>query len=298
MKTTELFVEQVLIGLAVIAVTALIVGGEVASFLLDPKPGELAVILAVAYLIGIIFDRYSDTLLGGLEQHHRLHFALKRFKGGVVPSEDPFPEDKYRIKILHNDRASDYAHYLRSRIRLTRAMTVLVPALMVAIPVTLGTAAGTARHVICFLVVAVYAAFFLVGVKRRKDATADNVTENPKGSYKPPRTTGLLDEVVREWYAKKWSAQDAQEDYPLAVFVLRNESISWAVLVLAIVGLASFVLFHQPEQKLPLLVAGLILVGGLAVTALVGWSWWRITETFCRFLADYDGFSSETRPAD
>jgi hypothetical protein len=297
-KTTELFVEQVIIGLAVIAVGALIIGGAVVKFVLTAELGELAVVVAVAYLIGIVFDRFSDTLLGGLEQHHRLRFALKQLKSGLAPLEDPFPEDKYRMLILRHNRASDYAHYLRSRIRLTRAMTVLAPALFVAISGTLSKVAGIERNVICMVVVAVYTISFLVRVRKRQNASAENLKKHPKGSYDPPRTTALLDGVVHEWYAKKWLAQNGKEDLSVALFVLRSEPISWAVLVLATVGAASFVLFHQPQQESVHLVAGLILLGGPAVTALMGWSWWRISETFCRFLADHDRFFPETQPTD
>lgn len=70
MKTTEIFVEQVLIGLLVLAIGGLPYWKwcEVCKAWDDLGKGVL--LIAVAYLLGIIFDRYADTLLSRVEQYH------------------------------------------------------------------------------------------------------------------------------------------------------------------------------------------------------------------------------------
>jgi hypothetical protein len=82
MKTTELFVEQTLTGLLILAAGA-------APFLswekLEKLPGEAkggidissaAGAIGIAYLLGVIFDRFADTLLERINRWNRLLFAI------------------------------------------------------------------------------------------------------------------------------------------------------------------------------------------------------------------------------
>jgi hypothetical protein len=101
MKTTELFVEQTLTGFLVLAAGA-------APFLswekLEKLPGEAkggidissaAGAIGVAYLLGVVFDRFADTLLERINRWNRLLFAigLKKENKALSP-DDPFPEDR------------------------------------------------------------------------------------------------------------------------------------------------------------------------------------------------------------
>lgn len=74
MKTTEIFVEQVLIGLLVLATGFLPYcnTGKIKELFESKSIVEGAGIVAIAYLLGIVFDRFADTLLSRLEQYHRL----------------------------------------------------------------------------------------------------------------------------------------------------------------------------------------------------------------------------------
>lgn len=266
MKTTELFVEQVLIGLAVVVTGALFVSVEAATFIFKADLGALAVLGAVAYLVGILFDRFGDTILACLEQHHRLQFALKQLGKGGGKRGDPFPEDTYRISVFHNDQASDYAHYLRSRIRLTRALTVLAPALSLGIALYLTNAKCPERPVAGLLAVVVYSCLFL----KRLD-------------HGLPHTSKLAKKKIRDWYKRR-----AGELHPLARFVLRNEPIAaLAVAILALGGAVIVLLGEAPRVQNKLAVAGAVFAVGTVLTALAGWAWWRITETFFTFLAIY-----------
>ena len=78
MKTTELFVEQTLTGFLVLAAgTAPFLSWET----LEKLPGEAkggidisstAGAIGVAYLLGVIFDRFADTLLERFNRWTRL----------------------------------------------------------------------------------------------------------------------------------------------------------------------------------------------------------------------------------
>jgi len=129
LKTTEVFVEQVLIGLLVILNFALLASPALVSQLkFDFQTG--AAVVGVAYLIGIVFDRFADTLLEDIERHNRLKFALDEEKRCLKSlaedkpnapenasiSKDFFPEDKYRMKLFDSGEAVSYANYLRTRI--------------------------------------------------------------------------------------------------------------------------------------------------------------------------------------
>ena len=55
MNTTELFVEQIVIGMVVLVTCALMVSPQLVDDLYTSNIGEVAVLLAVAYLIGIVY---------------------------------------------------------------------------------------------------------------------------------------------------------------------------------------------------------------------------------------------------
>lgn len=88
-----------------------------------------------AYLIGILFDRFANTLLSGIEQRHRLDFAWN--PRPPIDDKDPFAEDR-NIAALGIDAATgDWLAYLRSRVRLSRALATFLPALIVAVALRL-----------------------------------------------------------------------------------------------------------------------------------------------------------------
>lgn len=138
MKTTEIFVEQVLIGLLVLVIGYLPYQqiNEIAKIKLEGKTlADGAVIVAIAYLLGIVLDRFADTLLSRLEQYHRLTFAVNLIKRGKQASgSDPYPEDSFLVRIMKkgSKELNEREHYLRTRIRLSRALAVFTPALTIS----------------------------------------------------------------------------------------------------------------------------------------------------------------------
>ena len=136
MQTTEVFVEQVLIGLLVLFTGGLFVGWR-PEFSGNAKDIQISLLmLGTSYLVGILYDRLADTLLQNLEQHYRLAIAIKRVNNSEVKGPecgaDPFPEAHLRISIMRGEPGlAEYTAYLRSRIRLARAMVSILPALSI-----------------------------------------------------------------------------------------------------------------------------------------------------------------------
>src|SRR5919106_1197337 len=146
MKTTELFVEPTLTGFLVLAAGAApFLSWETLQELPDEAQGGIDIgsaagAIGVAYLLGIIFDRFADTLLARFNRWNRLLFAieLKKEKEALSP-DDPFPEDQLQIEVIHEgDEAWEWMDYLRSRIRIARAMTAFVPALTLSMELAMG----------------------------------------------------------------------------------------------------------------------------------------------------------------
>src|SRR3982750_3395687 len=113
MNTTELVVEQLIIGGLVVVAAVALVSPDLLTHAVDVHIGEALGILGAIYLAGIVYDRIGDTLLQDMERHARIWIGID--KGFVVPTRDPFPEDRYRIKVFATDAANAYSEYLKSR---------------------------------------------------------------------------------------------------------------------------------------------------------------------------------------
>jgi hypothetical protein len=134
MKTTAIFIEQAIIGFIVLAICLLPVHSAIALSNNEPSGSRdvfvAAVAIGVAYLLGIIFDRYADACAGGYERHLRARYAIELATWPEGRAADPFPEDRYRIQQLHaGTGVTEWFNYLRSTIRLARGLMVFVPGL-------------------------------------------------------------------------------------------------------------------------------------------------------------------------
>src|ERR671911_199723 len=146
MKTTELFVEQTLTGFLVLtAAAAPFLSWENLEKLPDEARGGVDIssaagAIGIAYLLGVIFDRFADTLLERVNRWNRLRFAIELKKDNAALSPgDPFPEDQLQIEVIHQgDEAWEWMDYLRARIRLSRAMTAFVPAVTLSMELAMG----------------------------------------------------------------------------------------------------------------------------------------------------------------
>lgn len=283
MKTTELFVEQVLIGFLVLLVAALVFWADVYAFLIrrSDKSLELIVtgglLIGTAYLIGMVYDRVADTLLQHLESHGRLQFALAKlkvrgegFEHYTFPQIDPFKDGEYRMRVLGNGEATAHMEYLRSRIRLTRAMATLIPGLMVAFLLALDAGeAGIWWTIVAVTIPIVYAVTLSLKVMKPRD----------NSFYRPPKTYEL--EEVEEYMKRGQMVLTDPPRRPWHILRLIAYDEIWiALLILTVAGVV-LVLSTRTYARL------YILVTGLALTIVVGWTWWRISMTFYAFVRDF-----------
>lgn len=272
MKTTELFVEQTLTGF-------LVLGAGAAPFLswekLQQLPEEAkggidissaAGAIGAAYLLGVVFDRFADTLLERFNRWNRLLFAIElKEENKALSADDPFPEDRLQIEVIHKgDEAWEWMDYLRSRIRIARAMTAFVPALTLSIELALGLRdrPGTIKAVLATVATAYVAAFL-----------ASQIIE--RSSRRLPKTYDLhTDEDCREARARMRAA---------------TEPAFWLGVVLFALGAVLIVIGTGPHR----LAMAAVLATGTVLTAISAWAWWRTTETFMQFLRDFRKWARE-----
>ena len=272
MKTTELFVEQTLTGFLVLtAAAAPFLSWETLQELPEEAQGGIDIgsaagAIGVAYLLGVIFDRFADTLLARLNRWNRLLFAIQLTKDKQALSpDDPFPEDKLQIEVIHQgDEAWEWMDYLRARIRLSRAMTAFVPALTVSFELALGFR-GRPSVTLAVLgsVVAAYVTAFLVSQLLERS------------SVRLPKTYHLR------------TAEDCRGARArLSAF---REPALWlgAFLLALALGLVPF---GRDENQAAL---AAVAATGAVLTAISGWAWWRMTLTFMEFLRDFQKWAQK-----
>lgn len=274
MKTTEIFVEQVLIGAMVLLTIAIPFFDHIFLWLSSTSDvlAQIAMggaFLGAAYLIGIIYDRCSDTMLQDIERHMRLRFADSVCKHRDVQGDDPFPEDEYRVRILRVSAAVEYANYLRTRIRLTRAICTLIPAIAAAL-VLFFVRESELSEVIWYAVFASTIVVYLLAIGSKIPGKGDHA--GLIRGYRPPKTKDLAK------YTKRGGV----------LWFVAQERLSAALLVVTSLGAASAIMAERVE-----LVA--IPVAGVILTILIGWVWWRISRTFFQFLDDFNRFYDVAR---
>jgi hypothetical protein len=273
MKLGELFVEPVLIGFAALLALVLLLAPDLEPGLRTIELENAAIALTAAYFCGIVFDRLADTILSRLEHHHRLQFALEH--PDPRPGWDPFPEDEYHIALMASPEAWEHAYYLKSRIRLTRGLLVLAPALGVAATVRAVQAGPSLRMAVAIAVIAIYAVcIWLRAGEPRDDAK------------KLPRTTALRDADERKKYQEASGPPDS-----LVSFIFWNEPLAWGVPMIA--AIAIVVGLGRGHLMIALAFAAAI----VGLCGLLAWCWWRITTTFFTFERNYTVLGRDRRVA-
>src|SRR5918999_3923024 len=168
MKTTELFVEQTLTGFLILtAAVSPFLAWETLEELPEVALSSAAGAIGVAYLLGVIFDRFADTLLERFNRWKRILFAIElKEENKALSPDDPFPEDELEIQVIHQgDEAWEWMDYIRSRIRVLRAMAAFVPTLTVSMELTVGFRdRPDLIGAVLFVVVGAYLAAFVAGL--------------------------------------------------------------------------------------------------------------------------------------
>lgn len=324
MKTTELYVEQVLIGAIVLFALGLPWAPEILNFLSASKTVDKVVggtiAIGVSFLLGILFDRFADTLTEPLEKHNRIRFVwesqLTKFKRRqqakventtednavlktIYGNDDPFPEDHIRVKTLaQNGGIVDLFDYQRSRIRLTRAMAVYGPALTVA------SVIGISRKLLCangetwgyasLLIVLPYCV--AVGWNKHRERFLGPNPDKIDYLQLAPRTDDVAGAMMyaRLHYLNRstpitWKDALGLKLHSGRIFLLQDPMVVVGLLLLlvgAVLGVIVFVSGHQP-------IALLAEFFGVIVSIMAAWSWWRINKTYWTYLAKWNS-STET----
>jgi hypothetical protein len=258
MQTTELFVEQIIIGLLVILTGWYLYGNqELPDLKLDTGVG----LLISAYLAGILYDRVTDTLFENFDRLLRLDLGRKEWKADK--SQDCFPEQTYLVTILSSSGSvSNYSLYLRSRYRLTRAMATILPAVTTAYLLS-HTHPGTLIFPFSILVSALYLMAFL-----SKMILPDK--------WMTPKTTSSI-HLLEDHFDKHY------RNYKYHTIILRDiikEPVFWLFIVLLIfdIILISGSWFYDEV---------LIAFGGNIVSLIAFWAWLRINTTYKKMVRDF-----------
>ena len=281
MKTTEIFIEQVLIGsLLIVIVILFATQGKMLDLLslqaLDSLKtlhaiGLGAAFVGLAYWIGILYDRIADTLMQDFERHGRLwvalnnHEALNKTYGA---SDDVFPENELRLAVQAHANLTHQADYLRIRMRLTRALTTMLPALtLVWVLVKLND-----PKVWCVGIWGTGIAYSVAFLLKLCKAT-----------YRPPRTD---DAEGLNKYRCVHKKPDQKKQKDKLTMRPRPDALDSTFLVAIVYFVFCYVpLYISSQLDKPWLLP----VVGTGLTCLAAWVWWRISHTFYEYLKTIKG---------
>jgi len=298
MKTGELFVEQVLIGSVMMVAAGLPWAPEILC--LAREQGTAlgvaggAALVGVAYLLGILGDRLADTLTEEIERHQRLRFALTRRLAAAGPAprlpppgesgwDDPFPEDRLRLAVLRDAPAVvQWMDYHRSRVRITRAMAVWLPAVTLA-----GVVAAARLSPVMSIAsnptwaVVPYAVFGAVAwLMSRRHAARDTRPAALGGGWpRAPRTDSpaAYDYGVANGFADDGRSSRDRRRRTLRQVLMGDPAVGGGA---ALIALSLGLTLVPPVQGAPAAAA----LAGAVLGVLSSWSWWRISWTFRTYL--------------
>jgi hypothetical protein len=297
-KTGELFIEQVLIGAVMLLAAGLPWTPEILRLVRGPDAllglGGGAALVGAAYLLGILGDRLADTLTEEIERHQRVRFALTRVLAAAGPArrlpplsgsgwDDPFPEDRLRMAVLREAPAVvQWMDYHRSRVRVTRALAVWLPA------VTLSGVVGVARlspvttvaaNVAWVLAPCVVYAAVAWQVSRRYAGHDARSAVPGRGWPRAPRTDSpaAYDYGVANGFGDDSRSSRERRRRTLRRVLLDDPAVDGAMVLIALsLGLTCVPPF--------LAAANAVALAGGVLTLLSSWSWWRISWTFRAYL--------------
>jgi hypothetical protein len=305
-----MFVEQILIGGALLFIVFLLffdfpplkipekwtINESLVSVILG------AFCLGAAYFLGMLYDRVADTLLEDQEKRSRLRYALERYENKKVSfsAKDLFPENILRIQIFNaRSGISEHTSYLRSRIRLLRALTTLIPALTVSY-VIYGLMegqkgwpylriVGTGGLFLIYSLVFLYKILSGVSEKKKEYKIWHWLSKWREDTVQdvPPKT--FID------YKKHFNMKELLNDIEKhldQIWALRDPVFLglWLLIIL------SAVLGFSIEKISTFWILPFL---GLFLTMLCGWAFLRVHQTFLSLLDDYHEYmKSQNLPAD
>jgi len=297
LKSTQIVIEQLFIGLFFFLIIGIFVLGR--KILPAQWPASLpdswalgAVLFIAAYAAGVVIDRWADTLLDRLFCRIRLKTIIKRLTISELEQHawegcDPYPEACLRMEIYDREGGiAEYHAYLRTRIRITRAMTCLLPAFFISLQTAYYNLCRQQRYSIGLLILLIYAALIIAAI------ATDKIKSPPKSFEVKKFRNYVLDLKNRK---------PGINDEVNKIF-LKFKAFDWicpAGIGILIFTTVSFVLGCKHnwtnQAGIQQLVAFPLVL--LMITLLVGRSWWRISETFFNLISDFhsNGFSKDCR---
>ncbi len=293
MKTTELYLEQVFVGFMIIFIALAPWLPEIIAAL--PKEGDLARLAGIAsaaiglgFLIGIPFDRLSDTLTERLDTLQRLTLAFEEAqKPENRQATDPFAEDALLLSCLgaQSSNVTNRLDYHRSRIRLSRALAAYLPAMtvMAAVGISrpvsgkfdkpvfflLGDHPLKIQYVYAFIVFAYAAWMVLLSLPPSLPRTRDD-------EFLGPAKDGIwIKRPPWSWFSSMVDTSVRPRKVSLSILWL----LEWQTWLVPLILLISPVILLHSNASIALVSAI-----GTAMTALAAWSAWRIGSTYRKFL--------------
>jgi len=298
LKSTEIVIEQLIIGLLFFVIVVLFAWGNPLSLLNSGGDayqsfffGVLVVI--AAYAAGIVVDRWSDTILEQLERRIRIQVYLESITYYQFFSSNKYSlpnEPSLRLEIQKEDGGiADHHDYLRRRMRITRAITCLMPALFLALALVdyqckgqEGVRWAVGGGAFCFYALVLVSSIFL--------------PEKCLKKYKVPKTHPT-EELYHFLIRFKWNELSTYEPAhdgisikfrPRDLFSPVDPSML-GLMIFTISGIVLLVCLHFFYSPINI-VRIILFLGGILVTCLVGWAWWRISKTFFTLLRNYHKF--------
>jgi hypothetical protein len=285
MKTTEIFAEQVIIGGLVMLIGYILFPQDVENFLncLNGTFAQISIgvlLVGAAYLIGIVYDRFTDTMFQDLERNCRWNYLLSEKDSDdvlecVKSNKDPYPENIYRMEVMQSESAAHKEDYFRRRLRLTRAFATLIPGISIAIVIYMSTDWTNEPwyKIKAAMIPLAYLLAFLSKNKKKCKLIR---------GYSPPKTYYKRKDVKKEEeiidYCKKYKSEDQRS---LLRFILLDRTCQ---ILLVFMILAAF--YATVSKKNGYIYIIIMLIGTILATIVI-WTWWRIYNTYFRFLADF-----------
>jgi hypothetical protein len=237
--------------------------------------GEVVGVVGLAYLVGVVFDRINDTVLGPDAQVIRLQVALDRMRGHRR-NGDPFPQDAIEYELRREEKARiEWIDSLRSRMRTARELSVLgLPATLGAVTWMLHAYLDASR--VGRYAVVLTALLLAYAVRRASRPSGERRTDEYFKTCERPVKTFLAATVGKEKsQAKKEVLRDARgwrKSRAWPFWLLLGVTFVGALLATAQVGREAL-----PEAAMT--------IAGAALTGAARWAWGRITKTYLEFVA-------------
>lgn len=305
MNTAEVTVEQILAGIVGLVLCALPFVQPHA--IAELKETAVAIgFLGTAYMVGAVFDKLFDTILGGAEQWTRLAVAsdcLKRKK--TSGQDDPFNQAQLEVAVREGAGAAAWMSFLRTRVRLARTLGVGAPLVAYAASTAmLFASSGRAQREGAFFqvpgqwdwVVALLPSGLLV--LGAVAGLALRLPKTHKWDYRkcralapePAEQMQKIDECCHE--QRRARRRAARAKWPTWLWWLA----AWGPPIVVYVGalVASLVIGSIDQGRF----RAMLVLAGVIVGALSLWAWKSILLTYMSYLANTKRYGRDRAPAE